>query len=97
MWEFKIFCFRIRIMKIKTPFEVKCREIVCAILGHSRICNYCFGEISCARCGDVLQDGLSGLDTRGLVFTGHNCPQCRENFKKLKFRDRLLCPNPFKE
>lgn len=98
MKKFRLLCFEITIRKIRTSFENKVREIVCGFLGHSRVCHYCFGEITCARCRDVLQDGFAGLaDTTGLVFVGHDCPTCRENYKRLTWKDKLLCPNPFKE
>lgn len=98
MKRFKLLCFEITIKKIKTPFERKVREIVCSFLGHSRICHYCFGEITCARCGEILQDGFAGLsDTTGLVFVEHDCSICRENYKGLSWKDKVLCPYPFKK
>lgn len=72
--------------------------IVCALIGHSKIQKHCFGYFYCARCGDLLGDKLGGYyDTSDAVIVGHNCEVCRANYKKLSWKDKLFCPDPFKE
>lgn len=71
-------------------------EIVCSLIGHSRIVTYCFGYVNCARCDAQTGDTLMGL--RSLeenVVVGHDCEVCRANYKKMSWRDRLYTKNPF--
>lgn len=75
------------------------KAITCALLGHSRIVTGCFGYVNCARCGAQLGDLLFSFfdGASEAVVVGHNCQTCRDNFKKLGWEDKILCPDPFKE
>lgn len=73
------------------------KEITCSLIGHSRIQTFCFGYYNCARCGEQVGDSLGGcypgaVDT---VIVGHKCPTCEANHKKLIWRDKVFCPDPF--
>jgi hypothetical protein len=75
----------------------KLKRIICVLLGHSKIIETCFGYVHCARCNDLLGDTLAGYyDTKENVIVGHKCDTCNENYKKLGWKDKVLCPNPFK-
>ncbi len=75
-------------------------KVVCSLIGHSRIVDICMGRISCARCGEILVDGLTqAIDSKWetencLVYRkcphGSNCKKCAENKKLLIWKDRLL-------
>jgi hypothetical protein len=70
------------------------KAIVCALVGHSRIVQSCFGQITCARCDAILGDTLAGCyDLKDRVIVGHNCPHCREVYATLTWRDKLLAPS----
>ena len=72
------------------------KSIVCALIGHSNIQEMCFGYVSCGRCGTQVGDTLAGFyQNDDQVVVGHNCETCRENYKKLSWKDKYLCPNPF--
>lgn len=74
------------------------KAVTCALLGHSRIVTNFFGRISCARCGEMVGDQLGGFGFEGApeaVIVGHNCPICYENYTKLGWKDKVLCPDPF--
>jgi DNA-directed RNA polymerase subunit RPC12/RpoP len=73
-------------------------KVVCALLGHSKIVTGCFGYVYCARCGEQIGDALGGcFDASKVVIVGHNCPTCQKNYKKLTWKDKIFCPNPFKQ
>lgn len=74
-------------------------SVVCGLIGHSRIQTACFGYYYCARCGNQLGDTLCSIypGAEDAVVVGHNCKTCRKNYKTLTWRDKLYCPNPFKE
>ena len=75
------------------------KEVVCALLGHSRVHTFCFGYHYCARCGAQVGDSLGSVYfCPEEVIIGHmdgNCPTCRENYEKLGWQDKYLCPDPF--
>ena len=74
------------------------KEVVCALVGHSNIEEYCFGYVSCSRCGTQIGDTLAGsYENKKQVVVGHNCETCRANYKKLNWRDTYLAPDPFTE
>src|SRR6185503_1499613 len=75
------------------------KAVVCALVGHSRIQDHCFGYYTCARCGAQLGDALGGVYSAAnrAVVVGHDCPVCRENAKELTWRDTLMAPDPFDE
>lgn len=76
--------------------EPERNRIACALIGHSRIVTYCFGYVSCARCGDQIGDTLGGMTDLGEnVVVGHACDICRANYEKLSWQDKLFVANPF--
>lgn len=76
--------------------EEQQREIICTLIGHSRIITICFGYVSCARCEHQIGDTLAGMfDTSDCVIVGHNCEACRANYEKLDWTDKYLTPDPF--
>lgn len=72
-------------------------SVVCSLIGHSLIQTHCFGYFNCARCGTQVGDNLASthLQAEKTVIVGHDCTMCRENFKKLTWRDKVYSPNPF--
>lgn len=73
------------------------REIICSLIGHSNILTGCFGYMYCARCEAQVGDTLGGAYTNDrAVIVGHNCETCRANYERMDWRDKWLCPNPFK-
>ena len=72
------------------------KRVTCAIMGHSHIVNSCFGQITCARCGEIVGDTLLGMYYDPLaVLVGHNCPDCRSNYERLGWESKVLTPYPF--
>lgn len=74
-------------------------EIVCSLIGHSRISSFFMGYRHCGRCEALLGDSLGGIDPAitDAVIIGHNCDTCQANYAKCDWRDKLYVPNPFKE
>ena len=73
------------------------RAILCAKYGHPRIANFCFGYVTCARCGAHLGDTLAGVfDRSSYVIVGHDCKKCRANTKTLKRHEKFLLPDEAK-
>ncbi len=74
-------------------------QVVCSLIGHSKIQTVCFGYHYCGRCGAQVGDTLGSIypDADQAVVVGHNCDRCRENFKALTWRDKVFAPDPFKE
>lgn len=72
-------------------------SIICSLIGHSRISTTCFGYRYCGRCGDQLGDSLGSIDfgIKEAVIAEHKCPECKKNFKKCDWQDKLFCRNPF--
>ena len=75
------------------------KEIVCALVGHSRIRTYCFGYHHCARCSALLGDSLGGAyKDDNAVYPLHigqkmdGC-RCNENAKSLTWRDTFKAPS----
>jgi hypothetical protein len=85
----------------KIPIKDKSQrnEVICSLIGHSRICTAFWGYRHCGRCGAQLGDSLGGVDygAKEAVIIGHNCSICRENYKKCDWRDKLYVKNPFKD
>ena len=77
--------------------EEQRKEVTCSLIGHSKIQTYCFGYYYCARCGIQLGDTLGGsyMGAEEAVIVGHKCPTCEENYKKLTWKDKIMCPDPF--
>ena len=75
----------------------KLKQILCVFFGHSRIVETCFGYVHCARCGDQIGDALAGVfNGKDVVIVGHDCKDCRKNWTRLTWKDKLLAPYPFK-
>ena len=75
----------------------KFKAMFCVWFGHSRIVKMCFGYVSCARCYTQIGDRLAGVfNLEHHVIVGHDCDYCKENYKALGWKDKLLVPNPFK-
>ncbi len=72
-------------------------KIVCSLIGHSKISEMCLGYRHCARCGDLLGDSLGSIDygKKEAVLVGHNCKECRANYKKCSWKDKIFVKNPF--
>ena len=85
--------------RIKGLDEATQRNMVCAMVGHSRIVSLGFlGYVYCARCGDQIGDTLAGIfDTSKSVVMHHNCDTCRANYEECDWRDKLMTPDPFTE
>lgn len=84
---------------IKPKDKDQRNKLVCTLIGHSLINTICFGYRNCGRCGDLLGDSLGSIDpaAKFAVIVGHNCKECRANYKRCTWRDKLYCPNPFKK
>lgn len=72
-------------------------KIVCALIGHSKICTACFGYRYCGRCSTQLGDSLGSIDSgvEEAVIIEHNCKACKENYKKCTWKDKIYVKNPF--
>lgn len=72
------------------------KAVFCALFGHSRIQTHCWGYWYCGRCGVLVGDSLAGVyRAEGVVIVGHGCDQCRDNYRRLSWRDKILAPKPF--
>lgn len=72
-------------------------QIVCSLIGHSKIQTTCFGYYYCGRCGDQVGDtlGSSYPGVKDVVIVDHDCPTCHDNYDKCTWKDKLFVPNPF--
>lgn len=72
-------------------------RVVCALIGHSRIQNLCFGYYSCGRCGAQVGDSWGSVypEADNVVIIGHNCDTCRKNYEQCTWKDTLFVPDPF--
>ena len=77
----------------------KFKQIFCILFGHSRICTTCFGYRYCGRCELQLGDSLGSMDfgVKEAVIIGHKCKQCKKNYKKCSWKDKLFVEDPFKK
>lgn len=74
----------------------KLKKILCVMIGHSKIQVLDWGRFYCARCDDLIADALTqSYDQEGIVIVKHDCDICRENYKSLTWRDKLLASAPF--
>lgn len=72
------------------------RAVICALVGHSKVIDICFGQVTCNRCGEILGDTLIGCyDTTDKVVVNHACDTCRDNYKKLDWHSKLMTPYKF--
>lgn len=71
--------------------------IVCALVGHSRIQETCFGYFHCGRCEEQVGDNLAGVyDAGDVVIIGHDCNTCRANYEDCTWRDKLYVRDPLR-
>lgn len=72
-------------------------NIICSLIGHSKICTGFMGYRYCGRCGDQLGDSLASIDPGATeaVYVGHKCEKCEVNWKKCTWKDKLYCKDPF--
>jgi hypothetical protein len=71
-------------------------NVVCSLIGHSKIQTAFFGYYNCSRCGDQIGDSIGGIyNSSNLVIVGHDCPTCRANYDRLDWRDKVFAPDPF--
>ena len=85
---------KIKIKALGDIEEKQKKEIVCSFIGHSNIVTGCFGYIYCGRCEAQVGDALGGYyRNNNAVQVGHNCETCRENYKKLTWKDKYLAPS----
>lgn len=83
---------------LKDISESQRNSIACVLIGHSRMVSIDFGRIHCARCNEMLVDGLvSVIDPRWektLVYQkcphGPDCKICAENEKTLTWKDKIF-------
>lgn len=74
-------------------------EIVCSLIGHSRIQSTFMGYWNCGRCNQQLGDSLGSMypQAKETVIIGHKCEICIANYKKFNWKDKIYVENPFKE
>jgi len=71
-------------------------QLVCALVGHSKIITMCFGYMNCSRCGEQVGDTLGGASSaKGYVVVGHACKECKATYKQLSWQDKLYAADPF--
>lgn len=77
--------------------EATQKRMICALVGHSKIQDYCFGYYYCARCGEQVGDSLGSIypDAENVVILDHDCEICRANYKKCGWQDTLMTPDPY--
>lgn len=86
---------KLKLLDIKDK-ETK-KKVVCSLIGHSNIESICFGYHYCGRCESQVGDSLAGsYENKKAVIIDYNCNICKENYKKLTWRDKFMCPDPFK-
>ena len=69
----------------------KVKSILCVLWGHPPVVHTCFGELTCARCGNHVGDTLCGFaTTKGKMVVGHNCGACQIVWKSMPWWQRLL-------
>ena len=75
------------------------KRVFCALFGHSNIQTSFWGYFNCGRCGFQVGDSLASSYPQAtkVVIIRHNCQKCRDNYKKLTWKDKILTPNPFKK
>lgn len=73
--------------------------VVCSLIGHSKIQSHFFGYYNCGRCGAQVGDtlGSSYGGAAEAVVIGHKCKTCEKNFSECTWKDKFMCPDPFKD
>lgn len=91
--------FEIRHMVAKLPTKAQKAAVVCALVGHSRVVEVCFGQVTCARCEAILGDVLAGaydLSQKVIISSGHSdCEECRKAYGNMTWRSKYMAKNPF--
>ena len=78
---------------LSTAKKGQIQSMLCAVFGHPPVVHACFGELTCARCGAHVGDTMLGASTlKGRVLFDHDCPECREVWKKMTPEQKLLTP-----
>lgn len=79
--------------------EQQKKNIVCSLIGHSRIQTCCFGYYTCGRCDAQVGDSLGSIypDAERMVIIGHKCETCQKNYAECTWKDKFMCPDPFAE
>lgn len=79
--------------------EEQKKKLTCSLIGHSKIQTTFFGYYYCARCEEQVGDSLGSIypDVANVVIVGHKCPTCEANYKKLTWKDKIFCPDPFED
>lgn len=77
--------------------EKQKKKLTCSLIGHSKIQTTFFGYYYCARCEEQVGDSLGSIypDAENIVIVGHKCSTCEANYKKLTWKDKIFCPDPF--
>lgn len=84
--------------RIKDLDEQQTVDVVCALIGHSRIETTYSGYHYCARCHAQVGDTLaSTYDNSKSVIVGHGCKLCKENYAKMDWHHKFMAPDPFEE
>ncbi len=77
--------------------EQQKKQLICSLIGHSKIQTYLFGYYYCARCDEQVGDRLGSIypDATNVVLVGHKCPTCKANYKNLTWKDKIFCLDQF--
>ena len=83
--------------KIPIKNKTQRNELICSLIGHSKISTTFWGYRYCGRCKTQLGDSLGSIDygAKDAVIIGHNCKTCKENFEKCNWKDKLYVKYPF--
>ncbi len=91
------------LLKVLKPIPFRNKEhkltVICSLIGHSKISTGCFGYRNCARCGGQLGASLGSIDpgkeTAVIINHSKNCKDCKSNYKKCTWKDKIYVKNPF--
>ena len=85
------------LQRIKGLDEDTQKRMVCALIDHSRIVSFCWGYITCGRCGETIGDTIaSTFSLKEKVIINHKCDTCKKNYKSMGWKDKFLVDDPFK-
>ncbi len=88
---------KIKLLGLTDKEQIK--NVICSLIGHSRIHETWFGYHYCGRCGAQLGDTIGSIYpfAEKAVVIGHNCDKCKANYLECTWKDKYLVPNPFIE
>lgn len=66
------------------------KKMLCASVGHPPVVKNCFGQLTCARCSEVVGDLLMGVAPKDKMVVGHDDPECAAISAKLTPTDKLM-------